>query len=136
MFKNIFNYLKGPRSEKPEQESSNQGKSEIKRSPYSTIIIEESFTLKGPEGDSIFKICFEVPVPLMDSSDKIEIEKVKNSADATFRPVVIALKHYLAGLCHEQSSERFLVGRENLITAIKHCAMVQINAIEDAEKNR
>jgi len=137
MFKNIFNYLKKHRSEKLEQERADSEKSESKRPLYPTIVIEESFTLEGPEGDSIFKIRFEVPVPITDAySDKEEIENLKKSADATFRPIITTLRHYLEGICRENSPERFLIGRENLIMAIKQCAAAQIKVIEEAEKNR
>jgi len=136
MFKNIFNYLNGSRPKKLERERTDSEKSESKRLSYPTIVIEESFTLEGPKGDAIFKILLEVPVPMDDYSNKEEVENMKKSAYATFGPVITTLRHYLEGICRENSPERFMIGRENLIIAIKQCAAAQIKVTQEAEKNR
>lgn len=135
MFKKLSNYFKRLR-QRPER-LEHRSESERKRPIYPTIILEDSFVLVGTKGDAIFKIRFEVPIPLLDTSEnKEKIERMKKAADTMFRPMVTALKYYLCGLHNDSSPERFLIGRENLISAIEECAVIQLQYARDAENNR
>lgn len=111
-------------------------KSDRKKFTYPTVVVEEGFTASWPEEDVTYKIRFEIPIPILDvHTNKEEIEMIRMNADETFRPIAIVLKNYLSGLCGERSTERFVIGRDNLIMAIKHCAIVQKRMIEESEKN-
>lgn len=130
MLKNILDYLKKSKSGKLDDKKA-------KKSMCPTIVVEESFTMEGTKCDGTFKISFEVPISMLDiHSDKEEIENIKQCADATFRPIVSVLIHYLLGMCRDNSPERFLIGRNNLVAAIKQCAALQIRSIQESENNR
>ncbi len=104
---------------------------------YPLVKIEESFKLERKLGNVIFKIYFEVPSPIpSDNSDKKELEDGIKQTEAFFGPIVVVLGHYLRGICTENSPERMVIGRDNLINAIKECAKAQLKYIKEDEKNR